>query len=317
MKYIYALRQALDELIAEKHAYILGEDVADPYGGAFKVTKGLSSMYPSHVISTPMCEQGLTAFSIGMALAGDYVIEEIMFGDFITLAADQMINHAAKFYDLYGQKLHIVVRSPSGGYRGYGATHSQSLEKMYLGIPGLNVVAANIFYDPGTLLKSALESGKPTLFIENKLDYPKELILENFDIYQRKEMNSCICISINEEQPIWSIVVYGGISELAVNAAKTLFFSEEIAVEVIIVSKLNDLKSIVSVVTTKKVLVIEEGVKQFGWGCQVAQILAETGKKTWHMGAADFSIPSAENAEKTVLILKEDIIRFILQNEAL
>lgn len=91
MKYIYLLRKAIDDIIAGRNAFVLGEDISDPYGGAFKVTKGLSEKYPDNIISTPMCEQGITAFAIGMALAGDYVIEEIMFGDFITLAADQMI----------------------------------------------------------------------------------------------------------------------------------------------------------------------------------------------------------------------------------
>ena len=317
MKYIYSLRQAMAELVIEKQAYILGEDVSDPYGGAFKVTKGLSAKYPGHVISTPMCEQGITAFSIGMALAGEYVIEEIMFGDFITLAADQLINHAAKFYDLYGQKLHIAVMTPSGGYRGYGATHSQSLEKMFLGIPGLEVVAANIFYDPGRLLKSVLKSGKPALFIENKLDYSKEIITEDFDIYQYEEIHNCVRISIKGETPWWSIVVYGGISGLAVDVSKTLLFDEEIVAEVIVVSRLNDVTSTVSAVRTNKVLVIEEGTKQFGWGSQVAQALAEEGKKAWHTGTRDYCIPSSKRAEEAVLIQKEDIIEYILKKEDL
>lgn len=317
MKYIYSLRQAMDELITEKQAYILGEDVADPYGGAFKVTKGLSVKHPGHVIPTPMCEQGITAFSIGMALAGDYVIEEIMFGDFITLAADQLINHAAKFYDLYGQKLHLAVRAPSGGYRGYGATHSQSLEKMFLGVPGLDVVAANIFCDPGKLLKSVLEKGKPALFIENKLDYPKEILVDNFDIYQMKVIQNCVSISIKGEDPEWSIVAYGGISEFAVDVSKKLLFDKEISSEVIVVSWLSDIPSIISAVKARKVLVIEEGIGMFGWGCQVAQVLAERGKSAWHMGASESCIPTARRAEEAVLIQKEDIIQYILKKEAL
>lgn len=317
MKYIYLLRQAIDDIIARRHAFVLGEDIGDPYGGAFKVTKGLSKKYPDNIVSTPMCEQGITAIAIGIALAGDYVIEEIMFGDFITLTADQMINHAAKFYDLYGQKLHMVIRTPSGGYRGYGATHSQSLEKIFLGIPGLSIVAANIFCNPGELLKESIESGQPSLFIENKLDYPKEVMLDGFDIFEREEINHCVRLSIMDEKPQWSLIVYGGISALAVDASRSLLFDEEIIAEVIIASHLNDIKRIVDSARADKILVIEEGTKEFGWGCQVAQAFSETGKKSWHMGASNDCIPSAPKAEGAVLVQIEDIVRYIVEKELL
>ena len=263
MKYILSLRQAIDDLIKEKNAYVLGEDIQDPYGGAFKVTKGLSGRYPENIIATPMSEQGFTALGVGMALMGDYVIEEVMFGDFLTLAADQMINHAAKFYGLYGQKLHLILRVPSGAYRGYGATHSQSLEKLFLGIPGIRVVAANAYSNPGLLLKQAIGSGKPTVFVENKMDYPKELVLEGFDIFCREERNGIV------------------------------------------------------VVRTDKILIVEEGVKDFGWGGQAACILAEKARHVQCMGAADSFIPAARSAERSVLVQPEDIVSYILEKEPL
>lgn len=315
MKYIYSLRQAIDDLIEGKNAYILGEDIAEPYGGAFKVTKGLSEKYPDNVVATPMSEQGITAFCVGMAVAGDYVIEEIMFGDFITLTADQLINHAAKFYDLYGDKLHLVVRTPSGGYRGYGATHSQSLEKMFLGIPGLDVVAANIYSDPGVLLKAAMEKGKPTLFIENKLDYPKELVLEDFDIFNRVSLDDVVRLEVRGEKPEWTIVTYGGISAFAVDAAKKLMFDEEIAVDVLVVSALNEWEKISAVIRSEKILVLEEGVADFGWGSQVVSTFVNEEKRVYQLGARNSSIPSAKQAEASVLVQVEDIIDFIMKHQ--
>lgn len=315
MKYIYSLRNAIDELISQKNAYVIGEDIMEPYGGAFKVTKGLSDKYPDNIIGVPMSEQGFTALSVGMALMGDYVIEEIMFGDFITLAADQLINHAAKFHDLYGQEMHLVVRTPSGGYRGYGATHSQSLEKMFLGIAGLRVVAANIFTDVGCLLKKALEGGKPTLFIENKLDYPKELVLQDFDIFERTESDGAVRLSITNEKPEISIVTYGGISAMAVNTAKKLMFEEEIAADVIVVSDLSESlvnSSAFGLIRTEKILLLEESTGGFGFSAQAAAELGAAKKRAAVLTSSESSIPSAELAERDVLVQEKDVFNAVI-----
>ena len=104
MSYIKQLQNGLVTLLQDKDVYLIGEDITEPYGGSFKVSKGLSLEFPNQVIATPMSEQGFTGMGIGMALAGLKVIVEIMFGDFITLCADQMINHASKFVGLYDKK---------------------------------------------------------------------------------------------------------------------------------------------------------------------------------------------------------------------
>src|SRR5512136_2612410 len=127
--------------------YLLGEDILDPYGGAFKVARGLSSSYPERVLTTPISEAGFVGIAAGMALRGLRPVVEIMFGDFISLIADQLINHIAKFHWMYNEQVHVplVIRTPMGGRRGYGPTHSQTLEKLYLGVPGLKVVAPAAF----------------------------------------------------------------------------------------------------------------------------------------------------------------------------
>ena len=128
------LNQGLHQAFSkDQNVYCLGEDILDPYGGAFKVTQGLSSQYPGRVLTTPISEAGIVGVATGMALRGLRPVVEIMFGDFITLIADQVINHLTKFRWMYNDQVRvpIVIRTPMGGRRGYGPTHSQSLEKIY------------------------------------------------------------------------------------------------------------------------------------------------------------------------------------------
>src|SRR4030067_3642529 len=171
-----SLNAALHQAFArDDRILLLGEDILDPYGGAFKVTRGLSSKYPARVFTTPISEAGIIGVGAGLALRGFRPIVEIMFGDFLPLPADQLINHVAKFRWMYNQKvrLPLVVRTPMGGRRGYGPTHSQTLEKIFMGIPGLKLLAPHTLGKPGQLLLSAINSSneEPVLFIENKLLY--------------------------------------------------------------------------------------------------------------------------------------------------
>ena len=141
---IKILNKALHEIFqANNDVYLIGEDLADPYGGAFKISKGLSSKFPTRVITTPISEPAFIGMANGMALRGLIPLVEIMFGDFLTLGFDQILNHLTKYNEMYNRavKPHVVIRTPMGGYRGYGPTHSQSLEKFFVGIPSLKVLA--------------------------------------------------------------------------------------------------------------------------------------------------------------------------------
>ena len=131
----------LSALKQDERVYLLGEDILDPYGGAFKITKGCSSAYPGRVLAAPISEGGLAGVSAGMALRGLRPVLEIMFGDFITLTADQLINHISKFRWMYNNSVNLplVIRTPMGGRRGYGPTHAQTLEKFFIGVPGLTL----------------------------------------------------------------------------------------------------------------------------------------------------------------------------------
>jgi 2-oxoisovalerate dehydrogenase E1 component len=152
-RYSSLINETLNDLLEQNNDLILlGEDIEDKnifnpkeYGGAFKVTKDLSIKYPKQVFNTPISEAAITGISSGYVLAGGKAILEIMFGDFTTLIFDQLLQHASKFEDMYAGKIHcpLIVRTPMGGRRGYGPTHSQSLEKFFLGIPNLSVIALN------------------------------------------------------------------------------------------------------------------------------------------------------------------------------
>ena len=144
MKFVESINNALEKMLNNHKEIILyGEDLLDPYGGAFKVTKGLSSKHPNRVLPTPISEAAMIGIAGGMALGGMRPIVEIMFGDFTTHIFDQLITNASKFYHMYAFQCSapVRVRTPMGGKRGYGPTHSQSLEKFFLGIDNLLVVA--------------------------------------------------------------------------------------------------------------------------------------------------------------------------------
>ena len=144
MLYLESLNESFHNILRKNDDVIfIGEDILDPYGGAFKVSKGLSTNFPKQVISTPISEAGIVGVATGMAMRSLKPIVELMFGDFIALAADQIINHASKYTGIYNGQVTVplVIRTPVGGRRGYGPTHSQSLESLFMSVPGLEIIA--------------------------------------------------------------------------------------------------------------------------------------------------------------------------------
>jgi len=238
--FLESVRVAIHELLnGSKDAYLIGEDVVDPYGGAFKVSKGLSRRFPTQVIASPISEAAIVGYGIGRAIKGHPGLVEIMFGDFLTLAFDQIINQGLKVQEMYGQKikLPLVIRFPTGGYRGYGPTHSQSLESVFLAFPELPVICPSVFDDPGFCLKRLFELNRICLFAEHKMLYQLEtspshedgipLYIESFgDITFRK---SIIKISQNKEKISDCLIIsYGYLSSVATKAMVAAYLNEEI-----------------------------------------------------------------------------------------
>lgn len=155
---------------------IAGEDLLDPYGGAFKVTKGLSDRFAGRVVPFPISEAALAGWSVGRSMAGKPTIIEIMFSDFSSLAFDQLVNNASKLAYMYNDKVEVplLIRLANGAGRGYGATHSQSMEKAFLGFPGLDIHIIDRFTpDLKEVYESFIFTKRPTLLFETKTDYPK------------------------------------------------------------------------------------------------------------------------------------------------
>lgn len=329
--YLKSLNQALRDLLRNnKDVYLLGEDIIDPYGGAFKVTKGLSTDFPDRVCPTPISEAAIVGIATGMAMRGLRPIIEIMFGDFIMLAADQIINHAAKFDKMYSGKVKVplVIRTPMGGGRGYGPTHSQSLEKFFLGVPGLSVVSPSHFHNPGNILKYAvLEDNNPVLFIENKRLYATNLLVKDkFPIKISNEINTnsypiIIARNYKDEKitPDVILITYGGMSLLIENIMERMF-DEEIRILAILPSLLSKfpikiMKQIIE--GCENVLIIEEGTEGFNWGAEIESLFYEKFGNNYlkirRVAAIATVIPAARHLENVVLPSVESIEHTILE----
>jgi len=336
----HALHQALSN---DERVILLGEDLLDPYGGAFKVTRGLSTAFPKRVLATPISEAGFLGLATGMALRGLRPVVEIMFGDFITLIADQLINHATKFSWMYGDnashdepRVPLVIRAPMGGRRGYGPTHSQSLEKLYLGVPGLRVLAPCTLGDPGGLLLQAiLEDDDPVLFVENKLLYllplqeASNLAEFNFHSYPmfpisyssregvKASYAPSFILTLRGAPPTsLTLAAYGYMAHLAQQAALRLAYEHEIFVELVIPTQLApfEIEPILDSATrTGRLLVIEEGTRSLGWGAEIlaqaVEVLGPRLKVARRLAAQDSPVPASKPLEEAALPNVEDIIK--------
>ena len=171
--YRLAIREALDEILSyDPRATLIGEDVG-LYGGCFGVTKGLAERHPDQVLETPVSEEAFTGLAAGAASLGEHPIVEIMYGDFMTLASDPLVNHAAKLRFMSAGQLScpMVVRTPMGSGTGHGSQHTQCLETLFLGVSGLKIVAPSDPFTAKALLKSAVADPNPVLFFEHKALY--------------------------------------------------------------------------------------------------------------------------------------------------
>jgi pyruvate/2-oxoglutarate/acetoin dehydrogenase E1 component len=334
MLFVQSLNNALHEMMAkDRQVILIGEDILDPYGGAFKVSKGLSTQFPKQVISTPISEQTITGAAIGMAMRGMKPVVEIMFGDFITLCTEQIVNQATKYQWMFNGQVTvpIVIRTPIGGGRGYGPTHSQTLESMFMSVPNLRIVAPSLFHNPGEMLKQCVfEFEQPVLFIEKKTDYPKLLItgdwFEELKIHRSRGEDGIedILLSLyQDEKPDVVIVTYGGMAEMASKCAIEFFLENEVLINVLVLGSVRPILHSLIIEQARncgRILVLEEGNKTGGWGAEVSSIVHENVFSYMHapvlrVGASDNTIPSAMHLESQVLpslgMLKKNVHQLI------
>ncbi len=317
------LNSALRRLLRDdENLYLIGEDIHDPYGGAFKVTRGLSSERPDRVLNAPISESAIVAAANGLALAGQKAIAEVMFGDFICLAFDQIVNFAAKSVSMFGesQRHSMIVRCPTGGNRGYGATHSQSLQKHFIGVPDLNLFELSPFHDSYEVLSHILQSGKPAIHFENKLLYGREFRgsgqLDNlFEVKYADESRNLACIQIADSiSPDAVILTGGGMAQACIEAARELFLEEEWETRIVVPSQIypisiNPIRE--QLETCRKLFIVEECTAGGTWGAEMTRVIQDNLRKPRRIDlihAADSVIPASRHLEKDVLPQRESIM---------
>jgi pyruvate dehydrogenase E1 component beta subunit len=328
MRVAESLNLALHEVLAgDTSVRVLGEDVLDPYGGAFKITKGLSSRFPGQVLATPISENGIVGVAGGLALAGGKAIVEIMFSDFVTLAFDQIVNFASKSVSMYGRplRLPLIVRCPSGGGRGYGPTHSQSLQKHFIGVPGLAVYEVSPFDDHRDLFTEMLARGEPCLLFEDKILYTRQVFgsgvaedLFRYDVLPGAGQVTRVYLD-DPERADCVIIAPGGLAHRALAAMRTLLLEREITCLLLVPRRLYpfDVAPLAPLLERSgAVVVAEESTAGGTWGAEVAQ---QVHSRLWGrlrrpvslVHSAAGVIPAAVHLERDVLVQDTAIVRAV------
>jgi pyruvate/2-oxoglutarate/acetoin dehydrogenase E1 component len=270
-----AIREALaEEMRRDSRVCIIGEDVAEA-GTPFKVLSGLVEEFgKERVIDTPISEPGFTGIGVGAAMTGLRPVVDIMFGDFLTLIMDQIVNQAAKIHYMSGGtwKVPMVLRTTMGATRRSAAQHSQSLHAWPSHIPGLKVILPSTPYDAKGLLKTAIRDDNPVIFFEDKMMYrlkgpvPSEEYTIPFGVADIKRVGTDI-----------TLVATSSMVQVAFGAAKML---DEIGISAEIVDPrtmwpLDEKTLIESAKKTSRVIVIDEGYQRYGVTAEIASVIAE------------------------------------------
>ncbi len=314
LTYAQALNQALrEELRADPRVFLMGEDIGH-HGGIFRVTKDLIDEFgPERVRDTPISESGFTGVGIGAALAGLRPVVELLFIDFALVAADQIVNQAAKLRYMSGGQLSvpIVIRGQQGGGRGNGAQHSQSFESWFAQVPGLKVVAPATPYDAKGLLKSAIRDGNPVLFIEHKLLYNTRGEVPEHDYAVPLGQ-----ADVKRRGRDITLVAYSRMLLFALEAAETLARRgiEAEVVDLRTVEPLDMATIIDSVRRTGRLLAVHESHANCGLGAEIMARMYEQAPEALEaparrLGARHVPFPVAEALENAVLPQPADIVR--------
>ncbi len=304
----------------------IGEDIKSPYGGAFKVTRELSDLFPTRVFNSPISEAAIVGLGCGLAMAGYRPFVEIMFGDFMTLAMDQILNHVSKFEYMYNNQVsvNLVIRTPMGGQRGFGPTHSQTLDRHFLGIPGLRVIAINNLIEPYKVLDAIMKNDTgPTIVIENKILYTlnlREQLPHGFRTFITDDDFPLVHVRPITSRVDITLIGYGRLSETLLEVAERLFEENELVVEIICPTQIYpfDIKPISTFFDKSKALfIVEEGQGFAGFGSEVVTQIAEHNpsllKKVKRIIPLETPIPASGHLEKHMLPNADNIIKEILE----
>ncbi len=316
LTYSQALNEALrEEMQADARVFIMGEDIGQ-HGGVFRVTKDLINEFGAErVRDTPISEAGFVGLGIGAALVGMRPVVELLFMDFALVAADQIVNQAAKLRYMAGGAVSvpIVIRAQQGGGRGNGAQHSQSFESWFAQIPGLITVAPSTPADAKGLLKSAIREGNPVIFIEHKLLYNTK-----GEVPTGEHIVPIGKADVKRVGRDITIVSYSRTMLFALEAAEQLS-QKGIEAEVIDLRTIEplDMDTILeSIRGTVRLLVVHEAHSNCGIGAEIITRVNEQAPDTLitparRLGAKHVPIPVAEPLEDAVLPQVADIVKAV------
>lgn len=319
-----AINTALGDLLRRRDDVLLiGEDLHEPYGGAFKATAGLSSEFPGRVLSTPISEAGITGAGIGLALAGKRPIVEIMFADFMTLCMDQLYNHAVKFPGMFDDcEVPLLIRTPCGGRRGYGPTHSQSPENLLVSVPGLTVLFGSHRHNVGQLLVDAVTRWpNPVVFLEHKLLYGEAQQPGGYAVVAADPLDHGAelfpTLRRGSEVPDVTLVSFGGMLPVVERAAERLERDEELSVEIVTPCLLAPMpwRTLTNALKDRaRIAVVEESHHEFGVSAELLACLAEAGYrgKVIRVGTAPVPIAAARSLERDQLPDEKTIVDRVL-----
>jgi acetoin:2,6-dichlorophenolindophenol oxidoreductase subunit beta len=274
------LSQAVNEAMAEEmerdpRVFLIGEDIG-LHGGAFGITKGLFAKFgPERVRNTPISEAAIAGAAVGAALVGARPVAELMYIDFLTIAMDQIVNQGAKVRYMFGGKARVpmVLRAPFGAGRANAAQHSQSLEAWLCHVPGLKVIMPSCPADAKGLLKSAIREDNLVISLENK-----HLLFQKGPVPEGEYTIPLGVADIKRPGKDVTVVATGRMVGVALSAAEKLA-SEGVDVEVLDPRTLwpLDKQAIIdSVKKTGRLVTVHEAVKRFGFGAEIAAIIAES-----------------------------------------
>ncbi len=313
-----AICEALDEELERDPSVIFfGEDVAAA-GGVFAVTGGLQERHgPDRVFDTPISELAIAGAAFGAAVGGMRPVIEIMFGDFLFLAMDSLVNQAAKYWYISAEQASVplVVRSAVGAGGRFGAIHSQMPAPWFQGIPGLKVVAPATPGDAKRLLKAAIRDPNPVVFLEHKRLYSvKE------EVGDGPEIEPLGAARIVREGRDLTVATASKSVHDALAAAETLA-GDGVELEVVDLRTLRPLDRDTvreSVQRTNRLLVVEEGPRTGGWSGEVLGDLAQDALEhlddAWRLTTADVPIPYSPTLEDAFLPAADDIVTSVREH---
>jgi len=274
------LRQVLhdtlrEELLRDENVFLIGEEIG-VFEGSYKITAGLLKEFgPKRIVDTPISENGFVGLAAGAAMLGLRPVVEIMTINFIALAMDAIVNHAAKIYSMFGGQCAVpmVIRTPGGGGQQLSATHSQSLEVWFAYVPGLKVVAPSTPADARGMLRTAIRDNNPVIFLENLALYNTKGKVPDGDYTipfgQAK---------VSKEGADLTIISYSRMAVVALDVARRLEQENKLSVEVIDMRSLRPLDHgtiINSVKKTNRAIIFEEDWRSYGVGAEIAAIIQE------------------------------------------